>query len=77
MLCQVESNPPEVEFKWTFNNSAEMIKVPVGRSQDNRSSSVLSYTPLTTMDFGTIMCTAMNMVGTQKNPCVFHIIMAG
>ena len=54
-----------------------MIKVPVGRSQDNRSSSVLSYTPLTTMDFGTIMCTAMNMVGTQKNPCVFHIIMAG
>ncbi|XP_023321524.1 Down syndrome cell adhesion molecule-like protein 1 homolog [Eurytemora carolleeae] len=76
VLCQVESNPPEVEFKWTFNNSAEMIKVPVGRSQDNRSSSVLSYTPLTTMDFGTIMCTAMNMVGTQKNPCVFHIIMA-
>ena len=77
VLCQVEANPPEVEFKWTFNNSAEMIKVPVGRSQDNRSSSVLSYTPLTTMDFGTIMCTATNMVGAQNSPCVFHIIMAG
>jgi hypothetical protein len=29
------------------------------------------------MDFGTIMCTASNMVGSQKQPCVFHIIMAG
>ena len=48
-----------------------------GRSQDNSSSSVLSYTPLTSMDFGTIMCTASNMVGPQRKPCVFHIIMAG
>jgi hypothetical protein len=48
-----------------------------GRSQDNSSSSVLSYTPLTSMDFGTIMCSATNMVGIQKQPCIFHIIMAG
>ena len=29
------------------------------------------------MDFGTIMCMASNMVGMQRKPCVFHIIMAG
>ena len=27
VLCEVEANPAEVQFKWTFNNSAEMIKV--------------------------------------------------
>ena len=77
VLCQVEANPAEVDFKWTFNNSAEMIRVPPGRSLDNQSTSLLSYTPLTTMDFGTIMCSASNMVGVQTRPCVFHIIMAG
>jgi hypothetical protein len=25
--CIVDANPPEVEFKWTFNNSAESIDV--------------------------------------------------
>lgn len=29
------------------------------------------------MDFGTIMCWADNMVGQQKEPCVFHLIAAG
>lgn len=25
--CNVDANPPDVEFKWTFNNSAESIDV--------------------------------------------------
>jgi hypothetical protein len=25
--CIVDANPPEVDFKWTFNNSAESIDV--------------------------------------------------
>lgn len=25
--CSVDANPPDVEFKWTFNNSAESIDV--------------------------------------------------
>lgn len=25
--CVVDANPPDVEFKWTFNNSAESIDV--------------------------------------------------
>lgn len=29
------------------------------------------------MDFGTIMCWADNVVGQQKEPCVFHLIAAG
>ena len=26
IVCKVESNPAEVRFKWTFNNSAELIR---------------------------------------------------
>lgn len=29
------------------------------------------------MDYGTIMCWADNVVGQQKEPCVFHLIAAG
>ena len=36
-----------------------------------------SYSPMTAMDYGTLMCSASNQVGRQKQPCVYHIIMAG
>ena len=26
IVCSVEANPAEVQFKWTFNNSAELIR---------------------------------------------------
>ncbi len=26
VMCEVEANPVDVEFKWTFNNSAELIR---------------------------------------------------
>lgn len=29
------------------------------------------------MDYGTLMCWADNVVGQQREPCVFHIIAAG
>uniref|UniRef100_A0A182P5N8 Uncharacterized protein n=1 Tax=Anopheles epiroticus TaxID=199890 RepID=A0A182P5N8_9DIPT len=29
------------------------------------------------LDYGTIMCWADNVVGQQKEPCVFHLIAAG
>jgi hypothetical protein len=28
-------------------------------------------------DYGTLMCIATNEVGTQRHPCIFHIILAG
>ncbi|XP_059611203.1 protein turtle [Phlebotomus argentipes] len=75
--CTVEANPPEVEFRWTFNNSAESIDVAGGHvSRFGTSSSVL-YTPMTELDYGTLMCQATNKIGRQKVPCVFHIIAAG
>ena len=29
------------------------------------------------LDYGTVMCWADNVVGQQKEPCMFHLIAAG
>jgi hypothetical protein len=84
VACEVEAYPPPDSFKWSFNNTAETIDVPQARyrtsaatSGSSMSQSMLTYTPVTEMDYGTVMCWANNMAGQQKEPCVFHIIAAG
>ncbi|KAE8739067.1 hypothetical protein FOCC_FOCC015437 [Frankliniella occidentalis] len=47
------------------------------RGQSTQSGSTLSYTPLSELDYGTVMCWASNRAGSQRDPCVFHIIAAG
>ncbi|XP_025991597.2 nephrin isoform X1 [Solenopsis invicta] len=75
--CQVDANPPEVQFKWTFNNSAESIDVAAGHIARAGTSSIVSYTPMTELDYGTLLCWARNHIGQQQVPCVYHIIPAG
>ncbi|XP_044729168.1 nephrin-like [Chrysoperla carnea] len=79
VLCEVESFPPPESFKWSFNNTAETIDVPQIRFKSTSvlSMSTLQYTPVTEMDYGTVMCWANNLAGRQIEPCVFHIIAAG
>ncbi|XP_076665938.1 neural cell adhesion molecule 2 [Andrena cerasifolii] len=75
--CQVDANPPEVKFRWTFNNSAESIDVAAGHIARAGTSSIVSYTPMTELDYGTLLCWATNQIGDQQVPCVYHIIPAG
>ncbi|KAJ9581207.1 hypothetical protein L9F63_023612, partial [Diploptera punctata] len=75
--CQVEANPPDVTFRWTFNNSAESLDVAAAHISRSGTSSVVSYTPMTELDYGTLLCWASNRIGHQRVPCVFHIIAAG
>lgn len=35
--CSVEANPPQVTFRWTFNNSAESIEVAAAHVARARS----------------------------------------
>ncbi|PSN56957.1 hypothetical protein C0J52_10847, partial [Blattella germanica] len=84
VVCEVEAYPPPDSFKWSFNNTAETIDVPQARYRtaaasggSSASQSMLTYTPMTEMDYGTVMCWASNTAGQQKEPCVFHIIAAG
>ncbi|XP_030379920.1 hemicentin-2 [Scaptodrosophila lebanonensis] len=75
--CVVDANPPEVDFSWTFNNSAESIDVATNHIVRSGSTSTVTYTPITELDYGTLLCSASNKIGKQRVPCVFHIIAAG
>lgn len=75
--CEVDANPSEVQFRWTFNNSAESIDVASGHIARAGTLSIVSYTPMTELDYGTLLCWATNGVGSQRVPCVYHIIAAG
>ncbi|XP_068084809.1 synaptogenesis protein syg-1-like [Anabrus simplex] len=80
VMCRVEAYPPPDSFKWSFNNTAEIIDVPQARYSRvdyTPLMSILSYTPMMEMDYGTVMCWASNTAGQQREPCVFHIIAAG
>lgn len=79
----MDAYPAPDNFKWSFNNSAsENILVPEERfpkEKQSRSShrNLLKYTPMSEMDYGTLICSATNMAGTQLEPCVYMIIAAG
>ncbi|XP_025835204.1 synaptogenesis protein syg-2 [Agrilus planipennis] len=79
IFCEVESYPPPEKFRWSFNNTSEAIDVPRTRyrSNEQQGSSTLTYTPVSEMDYGTVMCWASNLAGKQEDPCVFHVIAAG
>nr|XP_050852390.1 synaptogenesis protein syg-2-like isoform X2 [Vespula vulgaris] len=79
VVCRVEAYPPPESFRWAFNNTEEMVDVPQARYKNStrHSQSVLTYRPVTEMDYGTVLCWASNTAGQQKNACIFHIIPAG
>nr|XP_053650227.1 hemicentin-1-like [Cherax quadricarinatus] len=77
VTCSVDANPVQESFQWTFNNTADTIDVPQGRFTSLSSHSVITYTPMTALDYGTLLCWAANEIGAQKEPCVFHIEPAG
>ncbi|BES90007.1 nephrosis 1, congenital, Finnish type (nephrin) [Nesidiocoris tenuis] len=81
VLCEVESYPPPDGFQWSFNNSAADATIDISPDRFHNSLalglSTLSYTPLSDLDYGTVMCWASNTAGLQVDPCVFQIIPAG
>ena len=51
--------------------------MPRSRYNNSPSASILTYKPLASLDYGTLLCFATNAAGTQNEPCVFHILTAG
>ncbi|KAK8391861.1 hypothetical protein O3P69_017465 [Scylla paramamosain] len=77
ITCNVLANPPVVHFSWAFNNTAEAVNVPEDRYVVQGTESVVNYTPVTELDYGTLLCWATNDIGQQVHPCVFQIVAAG
>lgn len=47
ILCEVDAYPAPTSFKWSFNNTAELIDIQQnGFEKHSRTSSRLSYTPV-------------------------------
>lgn len=78
--CELEANPEDVKFFWKFNNtdnSALILDIPQNLAITNKTKSVLLYTPMTEHDYGTLLCKGENIIGQQREPCLFHINPAG
>ena len=72
--CNVEASPASVTFDWTVNRL--IINNNIQNSIHGLTSR-LSYKLHTKDDFGTIECRAKNVIGLQRQACLFHIIAAG
>nr|XP_014277548.2 nephrin-like [Halyomorpha halys] len=75
--CEIESNPSPIEYIWRFNNTGESIEISNTRYTTEGSHSIVTYTPNTEHDFGTLLCWAKNQLGLMHQPCAYHIIPAG
>ncbi|XP_037780317.1 nephrin-like [Penaeus monodon] len=77
VTCDVDAHPRQVSFTWVFNNSVDTTDIAKAHITDNYTQSTLTYTPITKMDYGFLLCWATNDVGKQRDPCVFKIFPAG
>ncbi|CAB3235730.1 unnamed protein product [Arctia plantaginis] len=78
VTCEVEAYPPPETFEWTLNNSAGSIKVDPDRFtvDAKQGKSLLTYTPVSDVDYGSLSCRAMNLAGQQVTPCVYTLLPA-
>ncbi|CAH0721444.1 unnamed protein product, partial [Brenthis ino] len=76
--CEVDAFPPPDTFEWSLNNSVGSIKVDPDRFtvDANGGKSVLTYIPVSDIDYGTLSCRATNLAGQQTSPCVYTLLPA-
>ena len=75
VACEVDADPPQVSFRWSLNNSFEVLAVASVMSSELRS--VALYAPRTKFGYGQLACIAKNRVGVQRQPCLFDVVPAG
>ncbi|PRD34470.1 UNVERIFIED_CONTAM: hypothetical protein NCL1_14504 [Trichonephila clavipes] len=75
VLCDLEADPPNLEFHWRFNVSERNLDITDFTSSGKES--IATYVPHTEDEYGTLSCWATNEVGWQKEPCLFAIVPAG
>ncbi|CAB3236419.1 unnamed protein product [Arctia plantaginis] len=76
LQCVVDSSPPPTYFSWFFNSSGEQTEILPSLYTNSGNTSTLRYTPSTDVDFGTILCSAVNAVGKQETPCIYTLVAA-
>lgn len=74
VICEVDGNPDNLQYSWSFRNSSSYEETLITIDQPNN---ILIYTPMSEHDFGSLLCTATNNLGSQRLPCVYTLILAG
>uniref|UniRef100_A0A0N8ECY9 Sidestep protein n=2 Tax=Daphnia magna TaxID=35525 RepID=A0A0N8ECY9_9CRUS len=84
--CQTDAIPPAHSHRWAFNTSM----LDVTELQENQilqnngfaegsveanGTSILSYSPQSDRDYGSLLCWGRNAVGEQREPCVYRIFL--
>ncbi|KAL3251927.1 hypothetical protein MRX96_054997, partial [Rhipicephalus microplus] len=73
--CEVEADPGNVTFEWRFNSTLQQRPLKSFTAQG--TNSVARYIPHSHTEYGTLLCTASNRIGKQRQPCLFHVVQAG
>ncbi|RWS26474.1 hemicentin-1-like protein, partial [Leptotrombidium deliense] len=76
ITCEVEADPSEVTFHWSFNSTVDEESDSIKFIAEGRKS-IATYTPRAYLDYGVLYCWAENNVGRQLDPCLFFVIPAG
>ncbi|XP_017783993.1 PREDICTED: hemicentin-1-like [Nicrophorus vespilloides] len=74
--CKVEAEPTASLFRWSFN-STPGISRDLTEFTAEPGGSMLTYIPKVAADYGTLQCWGRNELGSQRNPCTYHIVPAG
>ncbi|XP_022252394.1 nephrin-like isoform X2 [Limulus polyphemus] len=73
--CEVESDPDDVIFIWTINNTMGSRELLTFTTSGLKSFA--RYIPREENDFGFLACQAQNQIGAQVDPCIFTLIPVG
>ncbi|CAL8090167.1 unnamed protein product [Orchesella dallaii] len=76
--CELDADPEEVSFKWHLASSGQMVEVPPSRYSNKGAVSILHYSPISNLDYGSLFCRGTNSVGAQMTAqsCVFQVVAA-
>ncbi|GBP54529.1 hypothetical protein EVAR_43400_1 [Eumeta japonica] len=89
VLCEVDAYPAPKNFQWMLNNSMgtkelDTLAYAIHRvlyQQANYTAvngrSILSYTPTSEVDYGTLSCRATNLAGQQIDACHYTFAAGG
>ncbi|XP_022242612.1 nephrin-like isoform X2 [Limulus polyphemus] len=75
ITCEVEADPPDVTFRWSFNSSRLGQELLTHSSEGLKS--MASFTAKTKHEYSALYCWGRNRVGMQRKPCVFSVIFIG
>ncbi|XP_026491484.2 nephrin-like [Vanessa tameamea] len=77
VACEVDAFPVPKNFQWTLNNTMGTVELDSAKYTVEKSGrSILTYTPSTDVDYGSLACRATNMAGQQIEPCRYTLLPA-